>query len=496
MSLLTAPRPRRASRRYLDRPRWFGGKGRDFAVTDVRRVGALAGAADDRAVVHRRSSTVALRRRRARPSSTRCRWRYYAEPSRSGSTHALVGWWDDAELGCGARLRRAARPRGDGAAGCARSPTPPRAPTARRRADVPPAARPRARPRRRTRRCSRGEQCNSSVAFGEDALMKVFRKVTPGRQPRHRGPRGADPSRAASTSPRSTAGSSADGDGADEPVQLGDAAAVPAHRQRRLGPRAGQRPRPVRRGRPARRRGRRRLRRRGRAARRGDRARCTPSLRRALPDRARCGRRASCARSPTAMRDPARRRARASCPSWRSTPTALRATFDAARRRSTEPSPSSGCTATSTSARRCAPSRAGRSSTSRASRPSRSPSGVAARLAVARRRRHAALLRLRRRTPSSARRPGRRRGAPAARLPRRRVGRPQPRRLPRGYADAAGAPDEPTAQVLLRRLRGRQGGLRGGLRGPQPPDLAADPARRDRRLARPRRDMTPEANSA
>ena len=28
-----------------------------------------------------------------------------------------------------------------------------------------------------------GEQSNSSVAFGEDALMKVFRKVTPGANP-------------------------------------------------------------------------------------------------------------------------------------------------------------------------------------------------------------------------------------------------------------------------------------------------------------------------
>ena len=42
---------------------------------------------------------------------------------------------------------------------------------------------PRPRPRRPTPRCSRGEQSNSSVAFGEDALLKVFRKITPGRNP-------------------------------------------------------------------------------------------------------------------------------------------------------------------------------------------------------------------------------------------------------------------------------------------------------------------------
>ena len=37
-----------------------------------------------------------------------------------------------------------------------------------------------------------GEQSNSSLAFGDDALLKVFRKVTPGREPRHRRAPGAD----------------------------------------------------------------------------------------------------------------------------------------------------------------------------------------------------------------------------------------------------------------------------------------------------------------
>ena len=35
----------------------------------------------------------------------------------------------------------------------------------------------------------RGEQSNSSVAFGEDSLMKVFRKVTPGSTPTSRSTR-------------------------------------------------------------------------------------------------------------------------------------------------------------------------------------------------------------------------------------------------------------------------------------------------------------------
>ncbi len=200
--------------------------------------------------------------------------------------------------------------------------------------------------------------------------MKVFRKVTPGRNPDiviHRALTERDNEHVAALYGWLETG--------DEPAgPARDAAAVPAHRERRLGARARQRPRPVRRGRPARRRGGRRLRRRGRAARPGDR-RGARRARRGVPHRA--------VRAGAAVR-PCPRPCRAGsmpprswCPSSPSTPTRcahlprgrgpgrLGETADAR----------SGCTATSTSARRCAPSGAGRSSTSRASRPSRSPSG-------------------------------------------------------------------------------------------------------------------------
>ena len=109
-----------------------------------------------------------------------------------------------------------------------------------------------------------GEQSNSSVAFGEDALLKLFRKITPGRNPDitvHEvlTRAGSDHVAALYGWLRDRRG------GRRDPAR--DAPAVPPHRQRRLGARAGQRPQPVRRGRPARRRGRRRLRRRGGPAR-------------------------------------------------------------------------------------------------------------------------------------------------------------------------------------------------------------------------------------
>ena len=66
-----------------------------------------------------------------------------------------------------------------------------------------------------------GEQSNSSVAFGEDALMKVFRKVTPGVEPRHRDPRGAHPRRLGPRRRRSTAGST--GSTARRDADRGDA---------------------------------------------------------------------------------------------------------------------------------------------------------------------------------------------------------------------------------------------------------------------------------
>ena len=123
--------------------------------------------------------------------------------------------------------------------------------------------------------CCTGEQSNTSLVFGDVAILKVFRRLQPGVNPDIEVQRRARRGWARSTSPRLLGAVEADVDGDGQ--LAGDAAGVPDHRHRRLGAGQGQRPRPDGRGRPARRRGRRRLRRRGRAARRAPSPRCTPT---------------------------------------------------------------------------------------------------------------------------------------------------------------------------------------------------------------------------
>ena len=116
-----------------------------------------------------------------------------------------------------------------------------------------------------------GEQSNSSVAFGEDSLMKVFRKITPGINPDievHEVLTRAGSDHVAALYGWLEATAPDDVAGDDDHLHLAMLQQFLRTAQRRLGPGPGQRPQPVRRGRPARRRGGRRLRRRGRPARR------------------------------------------------------------------------------------------------------------------------------------------------------------------------------------------------------------------------------------
>ncbi len=177
---------------YIETSRWFGGKGRQFAVVDVQRVGTLtAGAASTDAagaevggeaqpVVGIELVTVEYHvGSTEQPNDTevyQMPLAYYDEPQER-LEHAYVGSWGDKSLGSvhaydalhdrvstAMWLHAFAEERNAGGLVFHRVPG--------HELDV------QARSTLFT-----GEQSNSSVAFGEDSLMKVFRKVTPGHNP-------------------------------------------------------------------------------------------------------------------------------------------------------------------------------------------------------------------------------------------------------------------------------------------------------------------------
>ncbi len=161
---------RRQLTEFIQGARWFGGKGRDGAVTDVRRLGTVA-EKDPRVVVDLAEITY--------PDGDvevyQVPLALYTDPEHR-LDHAFVGWWEDPEIGwthaydavhdreaMGAYLRAFAFPP-DGPLTFHRLPGEPLDPTAHSTPFT-------------------GEQSNSSVAFGEQALLKLFRRVTPGVNP-------------------------------------------------------------------------------------------------------------------------------------------------------------------------------------------------------------------------------------------------------------------------------------------------------------------------
>jgi maltokinase len=170
--------------RYLERTRWFGGKGRPFTVTGVRRIGELPGSGDGLWVV---IDLVEVTYSDGPGGSEiyQVPLALYTDPE-TRLDHAFLGWWDEPEFGwvhaydalhdreaMGLWLQAFAAA-ADEAGG--------------NRTDLDSGL--------AFHRLSghdldldthstlfSGEQSNSSVAYGEDSLMKVFRKITPGVNP-------------------------------------------------------------------------------------------------------------------------------------------------------------------------------------------------------------------------------------------------------------------------------------------------------------------------
>ncbi len=175
-----------AVQEYVGAARWFGGKGRDLTVREVRRVGVL-GPAD--AVPTEESPVVGVELVTLELSSAggavdvevyQVPLAYYAG-EQERLAHALVGVWDDDDLGSvhayDAMHDRLATALWLEAFDEARTVPGPEGDLVFHRLpghelDLTTHS-----------TLFSGEQSNSSVAFGEDALMKVFRKVTAGRNP-------------------------------------------------------------------------------------------------------------------------------------------------------------------------------------------------------------------------------------------------------------------------------------------------------------------------
>jgi maltokinase len=162
---------------YLARTRWFGGKGRPFEVSDVRTLGVLP-EGPPVVVIHLVELTYG-----DAPGGTelyQVPLVFYEHPE-TRLDHAFVGWWEDPEHGWvhayDALHDREAMALWQRAFAVAESTEV--ADDGLRFQRLPGHAL----DLEAHSALFSGEQSNSSVAFGEDALMKVFRKVTPGANP-------------------------------------------------------------------------------------------------------------------------------------------------------------------------------------------------------------------------------------------------------------------------------------------------------------------------
>ena len=169
--------PRDHLRPFIEHARWFGAKGRDATITDIRRLGRLPHhAPGPRVAIDLATVTLADGPRGPEQEFYQLPLAFYPEPQ-AHLDHALVGSWTDPDFGpshvydalhdraaMSCWLRAFAAPPADGELAFHRLPG--------HELDLEAHS-----------TLFSGEQSNSSVAFGEDSLLKVFRKVSPGMNP-------------------------------------------------------------------------------------------------------------------------------------------------------------------------------------------------------------------------------------------------------------------------------------------------------------------------
>ncbi len=164
-----------ALEQFIGSARWFGGKGRGFTVTDVRRLGTLGAPSGGTGPVVG-IDLVTLTYDDGQTEVYQVPLAFYAK-AQERLEHAMVGTWDDEELG-GVFAYDALHDR-EATVLWLQSFDEARTEGALRFRRVP------GHDLDLTTHSTlfSGEQSNSSVAFGDDSLMKVFRKVTPGYNP-------------------------------------------------------------------------------------------------------------------------------------------------------------------------------------------------------------------------------------------------------------------------------------------------------------------------
>jgi len=159
---------------FIEQSRWFGGKGRAFTISGVRRLGEVPGQVGDGPRVSIDLVTISFEDG-GEDEYYQLPLAFYPEPE-SRLEHAFIGSWADDDFGPGF-VYDALHDREAMACWLRSFADPPQGGLSFHRLpghelDLEAHS-----------TLFSGEQSNSSVAFGEDALMKVFRKITPGVNP-------------------------------------------------------------------------------------------------------------------------------------------------------------------------------------------------------------------------------------------------------------------------------------------------------------------------